>query len=220
MVPMSAEAWREYGETMRRDRMLLGLTVREAADRAGISRNTVARLESGLPVQKASIARLCKVYGCVPTDPTTRRPPQKEGAHFRLHTNAEAVWYAVRINEEGAAEPLQSKDAGDPRERQRLGGHGLAALFSRPLRCRRESSRLIPFVVELYAKSDATADPSGERFVLGLRGRTRVCVGDESFEVGEGECATYDGTVSHWIEPVEPIGPGVPGPQVLQIYMP
>lgn len=93
-------------------------------------------------------------------------------------------------------------------------------MFSRPLRCRREQSRLIPFVLELYAKSDTTSDPCGERFVMGLRGRVRIWVGEESFEVGEGEAATYDSTVPNCIEPAEPVKPREAGPQVLQIYLP
>lgn len=215
-----AAAWREYGAVMRQNRTLLGISLREAATRAGISRNTVARLESGLPVQRTSVERLCRVYGCVPTDPTTRRPPVREGRYYRLHSNADAVWYTVRVNGEGLAEGVESERAADPRERRRLGSYGLADFFVRPLRCRREGSRLIPFVLELYKATDANADPVGERFVLGLKGRVRVHLGDDSFEVGEGEAAVYDCTVKNWLEPAEPVPPGGEAPLALQIYLP
>ena len=55
---------------------------------------------------------------------------------------------------------------------------------------------------------------------MGLRGRVRIWVGQESFEVGEGEAATYDSTVPNCIEPAEPVKPREAGPQVLQIYLP
>ncbi|HWD39444.1 MAG TPA: XRE family transcriptional regulator [Fimbriimonas sp.] len=214
------KAWREYGEGMRRNRLLLGLSIRDVAEKAGISKNTIARLESGKPIQKSSVRSICQVYNCAPTDPTSRRPAQHEGKNYRHFTNGEAVWYALRVDENGKVEQIPGKDAREQEERQRLGRYQLAEFFSLPLRCRREGSRMIPFIVELYGKTDATEDISGERFVYGLRGKTRVCIGEECFELDEGEAAMIDATHLHWMEPAEPVEPGEPGPQVLQVVLP
>ncbi|AIE84438.1 XRE family transcriptional regulator [Fimbriimonas ginsengisoli] len=210
----------EFGASMRRNRNLLGYTVRDLAELAGISKNTLLRVESGLPVQKATREKLCRALGMVPTDPASRRPGANEGAYYRLHTNADAVWYATKVNRNGEAESSTNERIGDPAERSRLGWYGLADNFGRPLRCRREGSRLIPFVVEVYRPSDITADPSGERFVYGLRGKVRVVVGEESFVLQEGEAATYDATQPNGLEPCDPVTPGHPAPLVLQIVLP
>jgi transcriptional regulator with XRE-family HTH domain len=216
----ASEAYQEFGASMRRNRVLLGYTVRDAAEKAGISKNTILRVEAGLPVQRATREKLCRAFGMVPTDPTSRKPSANEGKHYKLQTNADAVWYATTVNEQGEADGYTNARIGDAAERSRLGWYGLANHFGRPLRCRREGSRHIPFVVELYRPTDITSDPSGERFVYGLRGAVRVRVGEESFELCEGEAATYDATLPNGLEPLAPVSPGQPAPLVLQMVLP
>lgn len=214
------EALQEFGASMRRNRVLLGYSVREAAERAGISKNTILRIETGLPVQRATRQKLCRAYGCVPTDPEDRRAPQHQGKHFKLQTRDEAVWYATRIGADGQAEAYTNDRVQSPNERNRLGWNRLANHFGQPFRVRREGSRFIPFLVEVFAPTDTTADLSGERFILGIRGVVRVVVGEESFLVGEGEAASYDATLPNRLEPAEPIKRGEPAPLVLQIVIP
>lgn len=215
-----AAALREFGESMRRNRTLLGYTVRDLAERAGISKNTVLRVEAGLPVQNATRTKLCRALGMVPTDPTTKHPPANEGKFYRLQTNDEAVWYATKINENGEADAYTNDRVTSSDERHRLGWHGLANHFGRPLRCRRASSRHIPFLIELFAPTDVTADLSGERFLYVLRGVVRVKVGEEIFVAREGEAATYDATQPNALEPAEPVRKGELAPLVLQIVLP
>lgn len=214
------ESLRLIGESMRRNRALLGLSVREAADRAGISKNTVLRLEAGMPVQKASLVKLSRAYGMVPIDQTEKRQKSVEGQHFRFQPADLAVWYATRLNADGQAESFTNPEVQDEAERNRLGWYGLASHFGQPYRIRRENSRFIAFSVEVYRPSDVTADPSGERLIFGLKGSVRVHVGDESFEVGEGEAAAYDATLPHWIEPATPVEAGTDPPRILQIVLP
>jgi len=216
----AAEALKEFGASMRRNRALLGYTVRDLAERAGISKNTVVRVEAGLPVQSATRTKLCRALGMVPTDPKTKKPPASEGRFYRVQTQEEAVWYATTINEEGQADAYTNDRIGDPGERNRLGWYGLVNHFGHPLRCRRTGSRHIPFLVELYRATDVTKDVCGERFVYCLRGAIRVTVGDESFVVREGEAATYDATEPNALEPLTPVEIGQPAPLVLQIVLP
>lgn len=211
---------KEHGETMRQNRILLGLSIREAADRAGISKNTILRLEAGLPVTRATHRKLSQAYGRAPISPEQRRTSAVEGKHYRLHTLPERVWIPTRIGKDGRAEIIENPRAGEQDERNRMGWYGLATHFGSPLRCRREGSRFIPFIVEVFAPTDVTSDASGERFLFGLRGRVRVQVGDEEFELGEGEAATYDATQPSGMEPALPVRPGDPAPVVLQLLVP
>lgn len=214
------DALQEFGASMRRNRLLLGYTVRDAAEKAGISKNTILRVEAGLPVQRSTREKLCHALGMVPTDPATRKPAAGAGRFYKIQTNAESVWYATIVNAQGEAEGYTNERIADSAERSRLGWYGLANHFGRPLRCRREGSRHIPFLIELYRATDVTSDPMGERFVYGLRGSVRVIVGDESFDLHEGEAATYDATQPNGLEPLQPVKPGQPAPLVLQIVLP
>jgi len=205
---------------MRRNRVLLGWSVREAADRAGISKNTILRIEAGLSAQKSSVEKLSRAFGMVAIDPSGPRPSALEGKHFKLQTRESEVWYATRVGEDGKARGFTNDEIQNSDERNRRGWYGLASHFGLPLRVRRDGSRIIPFLIEVYRKTDESRDESGERFILGIRGRIRVNVGDEAFEVGEGEAATYDGAQPNSIEPVEVVRPGQDAPVALQIVLP
>lgn len=212
------EGLKDYGESMRQNRQVLGYSVRDAADLAGVSKNTILRLEAGLPVQKSTRVKLCRAYGMVAREPSPDRAA--EGANYRLQKREGLIWIPTRVTPDGHAEAYEHDRPLTDAERQRLGWHRLATQFGRPLRCRREGSRFIPFLLELYAPSDVTADPSGERFIYVLRGSVRVRVGDESFEMTEGEAASYDSTLPNGLEPLEPVMRGDVPPLVMQILMP
>lgn len=79
---------------------------------------------------------------------------------------------------------------------------------------------MIPFIMEIYRKTDDAADLSGERFIYALRGDIRVNVGNESFVLSEGEGAMIESTLRHSFEPVEPADERSFGAQVLQVVHP
>jgi hypothetical protein len=101
-----------------------------------------------------------------------------------------------------------------------MGWYGLASHFISPLRCRREATRCIPMITEIFARTDMSADVSGERLVLGLRGAVRIFVGPESFELGEGEAAVFDATQTNGLEPIAVVKPGEAAPLVLHVILP
>jgi transcriptional regulator with XRE-family HTH domain len=215
-----SQSLEEYGLTMRRNRQILGLSVRDAALRAGVSKNTVLRLEAGLPVTWSTHVKVSKAYGRVPARPEARKAGTEQGAHFSKQPFETRPWIPVRVDKNGVAEIFSDSQAVPQDERNRMGWYGVATHFLSPLRCRRESSRFIPMITEIFARTDLSSDLSGERFFLGLRGRVRIVVGDESFELGEGEAATIDATKVSGLEPSEPLKPGDPAPLVLQVVLP
>jgi len=207
-----------FAATMRQNRLFRGFTIREAADLAGISKNTVVRLESGLRIQKTSLAKLCKVFGCYPLETFPAQNAPNEGKYFRKHGTQCMLWYGTRVRADGNHEPFDPTSELTPDERQRLGRNGLAAHFGQPLRCRREGSRLIPFLIELYAPTDSGAHATGECFVYCLRGQVQVGAGDETFLLSEGEAACYDATVPNWLSPAGALEDSAP--LVMQIFLP
>src|ERR1051325_4694853 len=117
---MEAEgALKEYGETMRRNRELLGLSIRDAAQRAGVSKNTILRLESGLPVNWNTHVKVSRSYGRVPGPPGSRRTAIVEGLHYRKAPLETRPWIPVRIDKNGAAEIFAGTEEIDADERNR-----------------------------------------------------------------------------------------------------
>jgi hypothetical protein len=96
----------------------------------------------------------------------------------------------------------------------------LATHFSIPYRVRREASRFMPFLVEVSNRTDVMCDPSGERFIYGLRGRMRVYSGEESFVIDAGEAACFDSTKPTCLEPADPVEATHPAPQALVVVLP
>jgi|GEM_PF-1509404 len=216
----SDEALREYGDTMRQNRVLLGLSLRDAAEKAGVSKNTIMRLEAGHPVIWSTHVKVSRAYGRVPAPPQNRHAEVVSGEHYRKQPQETRPWLPVRIGKDGAAEIFKSEEAIDQEERNRMGWYNLATHFISPLRCRREGSRFIAMITEIFAPTDRSSDVSGERFILSLRGSVRVFVGSETFELGEGEAATIDSTFLTGFEPLNPVVAGSEAPLVLHIILP
>jgi len=214
------EALPEYGNTMRQNRILLGLSLGAAAEKAGVSKNTIRRLEMGLNVNWSTYAKVSRAYGRVPAPPQYRHTEVVSGTHYRKQPLETRPWLPVRTGKDGVAEIFETSETIDQKERNRLGWYDLAPYFVSPLRCRREGSRFVPMIMEIFAPTDRSSYESGERFVLGLRGSVRVLVGTETFELSEGEAATIDATATIGFEPLAPVNVGAEAPLVLHILLP
>ena len=70
------------------------------------------------------------------------------------------------------------------------------------LKNRLESGRLLPTVLELYGPSEKRSH-SGEEMVYVLKGTARITVGTESFDLTEGESATFWSAEEHLYAPAE-----------------
>jgi len=205
---------------MRLNRLLKGWKGSEAAEKAGISKNTVRRVEAGLAVHDSNLAKLCRAYGAVPDGPTGFWMPSARGNNFILQTNQDHTWLAMRILASGDSEVFRSDKELTDKERNRLGRYGLASHFSIPLRVRRERSRFAPFLLEIYGKTDVSKAADCERFIYVLSGRVIVQAGDEFFVVGEGEAATFDTSEATSFAPADPIDASHPAPRALVIVLP
>jgi hypothetical protein len=206
---------------MRQNRLAVGHSIRDAALSAHLSENTLRRVEAGFPIHQSNLAKLWRAYGAVPiTYEAFRSGSVQRGDHYRIQTAADHVWYAMRLDSEGRSESFRFGNSLVPEERNRLGRLGLATHCSIPLRVRSLKSRFMPFLVEVCGRTDTMQDPSGERFIFGVRGRIRVWVGDESFIVGAGEAATFDSTFLTCMEAVDPVDKCHPAPQALVIVLP
>ena len=149
------------GARMQRIRQRQNLSVRELADKAGVNKNTILRLEKGLTPSYATLNRVCEALGIHIAQLT--RPEPDEDETISLHVRAS----------EGRI-PL----AADER-----------VLLS-ALSCRLPGGKLNAAVLELFDESEPVTHP-GEELVFCLRGAARITVAGRAYVLGEGDAATF-----------------------------
>lgn len=197
----SETALRPYGRRMRGVRERAGLSLREAAARAGVDKNTVVRLEAGLPVREASRQKICAAYGVFCRDPEDL-DGRVEGEGFAVLPADARRWHRARVpGPDGPSVVTTFEEFANPAERMRQGRLGLANQFFALLGCDLPAGRLRAAVFEVYAPSGYSRQTSGEAFVFAMRGRIRFVVGEGEFTLEEGSAAIFDRTLLHMHEP-------------------
>lgn len=191
---------------MRAVRERAGLSLREAAARAGVDKNTIMRVEAGLPVRETSRVRLCAGYGVFAIHPRDLSARLK-GPGYAVHLPDGASWHRARLPDPHEPSQVSTSEAmRAPEERLRQGRLGLATQFFSFLGCDRADGGIRSAVLEVYGPSGHSRQQSGEAFVYVLSGELRFEVDEESFVLKEGMAATFDRTLPHMHEPA----PGFP----------
>lgn len=161
------------GARIQRVRQRLNLSVRDLAERAGVNKNTVLRLEKGLTPSYATLNRVCDALGVHIAQLTQPEPAEDET--IAIHLRAD----------EGRA-PLAAD------ERVLLSALG----------CRLPEGRLNSAIMELFGESEPVTHP-GEEFVFCLRGRVKLTVAGRSYTLGEGDAATFWSSERHAYAPAD-----------------
>lgn len=149
------------GARIQRVRLKHDLSVRELADKAGVNKNTILRLEKGLTPSYATLNRVCEALGIHVAQLTQPEPDERET--ISLHARAL----------EGR-EPLAADES---------------VLLS-SLKCRLPGGRINAAIMELYGDSESITHP-GEELVFCLRGTAKLNVGGRTYALGEGDAASF-----------------------------
>jgi transcriptional regulator with XRE-family HTH domain len=177
--------------------------LREVALAANVDKNTILRLEAGLPVRNSSRDQICKVYGVLNIPPEDL-PRREIGAHYAKNDRGGMKWHRAQIsNPEEASTVSTNDEIQDSEERRRQGRLNLAQQFFSRLDCDMPAGRLRAGIFEVYGTSGYSSQQSGEALVYVLKGNLRFEIGEEVFVVREGESATFDRTIRHLHEPFE-----------------
>lgn len=202
------EAAKLIGPRMRQLRVNRGLSIRDLAGRAGVSKNTVLKIEQGQPIAEPLLNRICnKLQTIVPN--LLLAPPEEENLKVRVHRGDNASW---RIAFRRSRAPKSIKDF-DPvessEERKRLGRVGFVTGFVQAHDASLPNGRLQAASLHLYGDQEEPGfRHSGEEFVYCLSGILKLTVGDESFMLGPGDSAVFDSSFRHRYESGLPTGTG------------
>lgn len=161
------------GARIQRIRQRQNFSVRDLADKAGVNKNTILRLEKGLTPSYATLNRVCEALGVHVAQLT--QPEPEEDQTIALHARAA----------EGR-EPLAADES---------------VLLS-ALKCRLPGGRINSAIMELYGESESITHP-GEELVFCLRGCAKISVAGRTYLLNEGDAATFWSAERHSYAPAD-----------------
>ena len=182
------------GNRVRRLRDLQGLSIREVAEKASISKNSIVRLEQGRGTQPITIIKICAVLG---VHIQRLAEPADEDVISVTHVKKDDQWF------DGAnmsSQPLlNSKRPLTAKQRQQAVSQG-AQLPVNLLKCRLPGGKILPSILELHGPSPVRSHV-GEEFVYVISGTVIVTVSDKKHRLKQGESMTFWSAEPHSYAP-------------------
>jgi transcriptional regulator with XRE-family HTH domain len=179
------------GPRLRQLREGRGLTLREVADRVGISKNTVLRIEQGHPIAEPILTRICDNLQTIL--PNLLIPTEAvENQRVKVSRHSETPW-RISFRRDRAPRIYQDFDlAPELNERHRIGNLGFVSGFFQTQGSALTGGKLEAAIVELYGPQERPGfRHSGEEFVYCISGRLRLTVGPEEHILEPGDSATF-----------------------------
>jgi len=178
------------GQRLFRLRSSRGLSIRALAEQAQVSKNTVMRLEKGLPIQPETLRFIVRGLRIRLEDLLS--PDFSEGTPITVHRATQEVWYDLhRFRGVDESEPLAGRPF-DP------GVLPVCLLSSRD-----RSGFFNPNII-LLTQATETRSHRGEEFAMVLEGRMRIVFDDREIELAEGDSVYFWAAERHRYEPVTP----------------
>ncbi len=176
------------GDRLRRIRLQQGLSIRQIADLAGISKTSVVQVEAGRTSRRATYLKVAQVMG-LHLERLLEASHQQEKP-YAIHRRSADEWFDLTKFDQG---PLPS-DA----DLAMLSAGGVVPLNI--LHPRLEGGRIKPTILELYGPSPVRSH-AGEEHVYVLSGRASISVGESTVELDEGESITFWSAEPHGYAP-------------------
>ncbi len=179
------------GDRLRRIRLQQGMSIRQIADLAGISKTSVVQVEAGRTSRRSTYLKVAQVMGLHLEKLLEAK--HNEERPYEVHRNADDAWFDLAKFDEGPL-PAGVDMAKLSREK------GVVPLNI--LGSRLEGGRIKPTILELYGPSPVRSH-AGEEHVYILAGRALISVGDSRVELCEGESITFWSAEPHGYAPAE-----------------
>lgn len=185
------------GQRLRRARLRQNRSIRDLAAAAGLSKNSVVRLEKGEPSHFTTIVKVCGALGLHLAGLTN--PEENIGQSLVVHRGADDRWFDMT---DFGAGPLGGLDRPlSPSERIEFVEKG-AQVPLMMIRARLENGRLLPALLEIFSPSEKRSHP-GEEMVYVISGSLELSVGDQTVRLEPGESATFWSAEAHGYAPAE-----------------
>jgi transcriptional regulator with XRE-family HTH domain len=175
------------GNRIQRVRQRLGLSVRDLAERAGVNKDTIVKLERGQTPSYRTLVHVCDALEISVVQLLRPEAEAGEDAVVALH---------LRQTEQRVPRPLVELDPQSPetvRYREATQRELIAAdekVLLSWLSCRLPGGKLNAWLLELRGETDVSTHP-GEEFVFCLRGTAQLMVAGRAYILYEGDAATF-----------------------------
>lgn len=185
------------GHRVWRLRNAQGISIRELADKAEISKNSIVRLEQGRGTQPITILKVCSTLG---VHVERLADPTSEDVVAVVHKNKDDRWFDM--GDMGSKPLLDAKKAITPRQRKQAVASG-ASVPINLLKSRLPSGKFLPSVLEVYQASPVRSHV-GEEFAYVLEGEGVITVGKKKHRLKQGESITFWSAEPHSYAPADP----------------
>ncbi|MFN3730050.1 MAG: helix-turn-helix domain-containing protein [Fimbriimonadaceae bacterium] len=212
---LTAEEWIAFGARLKSTRQEMGLSLRALAEKAGVDKNTLMRVEKGTPTRRLTLDVICVALGTsVQRQLLALRTSVKP---FCVARADDIVWtysMASKLSNLSSREVVRTVANAD--QRRELGFSGAEHVFNGLYPCHIEGGTLLACLVEVYSRGLPISHP-GEELCMCLRGSVLITVLGETFRLDRGDVGIFMGTDEHYYEPAEPVRRGRPVPLVLTV---
>jgi len=184
--------------------------IREIAAEAGVDKNTVVRVERGMPVRMETFRRLCAALGTSTGRQSLELADPSDS--FRVSRAADRIWE----KEPERTSPEDMERLSIPTERWRQGWAGEQGGFNGFLDCELYGGILVSSVIELFERSTIRSF-HGEELIFCLRGQVTLQVNSTETKLLEGDAVCLKAIEPHWCGPTHAVKPGEPPPMILSV---
>lgn len=212
------DAAKRVGPRIRKLRESRGLTIRQLAERVGISKNTLLRLEQGEPIAEKIFVRICDGLQTVP--PNLLVADEEWNRPYRVHRTSDNSWRIAFRRERAPSIYQDWEPIDEAAERQRIGNLGFVSGFLQSHHCSLRDGLIQAAVLELYGDQEKPGfRHSGEEYVLCLEGKIRITIGKDEVILEPGDAVTFWSRVRHKYANALPPRPGGQGAKMLMLWI-
>lgn len=194
-MPESEVSKSVIGSRIRRIRTQMGLSVRELASLADVSKMSVVNLEHGKNFRETTLKKVAEAMGLhienlVRDEPTGELP-------FAIHRRSDARWFDLSDFARGHYFEGELDESGITR----IQSEGCQVPLN-ILKSRLDAGRIKPTVMVLTQESE-TRSHQGEEYVYVLSGRAKITIGKSEIVLEEGESVSFWSVEPHNYAPAD-----------------
>jgi transcriptional regulator with XRE-family HTH domain len=189
------------GLRLKARRKSLGLSTQSLAQKAGLARYTVIRIEEGKPCKPATLTKIRLALHMFSDQLVRPLPASKK---FAVHRLEETKWTVSKSKTQYQKQLIEDDPAhvNDEKERHRLGAIGFQPFFTAILDSELSGGMTGQAIMEFHR--DSWVDSHyGEEFVYCLRGKVKISVDGDECELSPGDSMTFQADQPHQYFSVE-----------------
>jgi len=192
--------WELISRRFKERRKIFGLSIDEVAEKTGVSRDTIMRVEKGKPCSDKNLHKLRGAYALFSAQLVEH---ESESEHYQSCRADQVRWMAA-THRDHRGRPVKDIDysfVDDAAERRRRASLGYQRFFSGFIRSELQGGTLAAGLMEIYQPS-WTDQHYGEEFIYCLSGVAVITVEGDECILHPGDSMIFDALKHHSYAPL------------------